>query len=137
MHHIQQMIEAHPKTAVIGGDVLVHCINASLDCAQSCTSCADACLGEEQPEMLRRCIRLNLDCADICSSTGAILSRQTAFEPTLVQVVLNACAEACRICAEECEKHAKHGMEHCRVCAESCRTCAQACNDMMTQVATA
>jgi hypothetical protein len=43
--------------------------------------CADACLGEEKVEMLRRCIRLNLDCADVCNATGRMLSRQQ--EPDL------------------------------------------------------
>ena len=85
--------------------------------------------------MLTRCIRLDLDCADLCGATGAILSRQTATEPQLVQAALEACATACRLCGDECEVHAQHGMDHCRVCAEACRRCEQACTTLVEKMA--
>ena len=48
------------------------------------------------------------------------------FSFTIIQSVLRACEEACRLCAEECDRHASMH-EHCRICAESCRRCEQAC----------
>lgn len=130
---VQEMLRTHPKTTMVAQDALTQCIEACFDCTAICTSCADACLGEETAGELVRCIRLNLDCADVCESTGRVLTRQTAFEPTIGRIVLEACALACRACAEECDRHAEHH-EHCRVCAESCRRCEQACNDVLSTI---
>ncbi len=102
-------------------------------CALTCTSCADACLAEEQVQELVRCIRLNLDCADVCNATGSVLTRQTSPDPGLARNMLEACAEACRVCAQECERHARHH-EHCRVCAEACRRCEQVCQDLRSSI---
>jgi hypothetical protein len=136
MTHTQRMVRTNPSGAAVDEATLVECIEACFDCAQACTACADACLGEQNPQMLNRCIRLDLDCADVCDTTGRILSRQTATEPQVVRVALQACAEACRLCGEECEKHASEmNMEHCRVCAEACRRCEQACNDVLSAIA--
>jgi hypothetical protein len=77
-------------------------------------------------QQLTQCIRLNLDCADICSAAGHIASRRTGSNELIIQRVLSACEEACRLCAEECERHADMH-EHCRICAETCRRCEQAC----------
>ncbi len=130
-----RMIQTNPSKVQVDERTLAECIQACFDCEQACTACADACLGEEQIEMLIRCIRLNLDCADVCDATGKIVSRQTAFEPVMVQAMLRACAEACRLCGDECAMHAQHGMEHCRVCAEACRRCEQACNQLVSSLA--
>jgi hypothetical protein len=131
MHHVAQMLEAHPQATA--NEALVRCIDECFDCAQTCASCADACLAEEQVQELVRCIRLNLDCADVCDATGRVLTRQTAFEPQLARIMLEACVEACRVCGEECERHAGHH-EHCRVCAEACRRCQQACEDLLSSL---
>ena len=131
MTHARQMIETNPSQVSVDTDALVECIEACFDCAQTCTACAEACLGEEDIQMLARCIRLDLDCADIYFTTGNILSRQTAFEPEMARVTLQACSQACRLCGEECEQHAEH-MEHCRVCAEACRRCESACNNLLS-----
>jgi hypothetical protein len=134
MHHVTQMLETHPQATPSEG--LARCIAECFACAQTCTSCADACLGEEGVQELVRCIRLNLDCADVCETTGRVLSRQTAFEPQLARSVLETCVQACRVCAEECERHAEEmQMEHCRVCAEACRRCDQACEDLLSSLA--
>jgi hypothetical protein len=101
-------------------------IDAISDCAQSCNSCADACLGEQSVQDLVRCIRLNTDCADICVTTAGILMRLTEPDETVIRKQLEACMEACGRCAQECERHAQHH-EHCRLCAEACRRCASAC----------
>ena len=76
------------------------------------------------------------DHVDYCvrEATGRILSRQTAFEPQLVRMALQACAQACQLCGDECEQHAQHGMEHCRACAEACRRCESACNNLLSAI---
>jgi hypothetical protein len=132
--HAEQILETHPRGGAIEAGALLTCIEACFDCAQSCTACADADLGENDVGMLIRCIRLCLDCGDVCTTTGQILSRQTEFEPELARFVVEACAQACRVCGKECERHADHH-EHCRVCADVCRRCEQACDDILSILA--
>jgi len=105
---------------------------AAFDCAQTCTACANACLGEPQLQDLVRCIRLNLHCADLCDTTGRLISRQE--NPDLARAILQACALACRLCAEECERHTD--MEHCRICAAACRRCQEACEQLLASLPT-
>lgn len=128
--HAHEMSSTHPHVRGNTNDSLIRCIEACFDCAQSCTSCADACLGEEMVQELTQCIRLNLDCADICTAAGHIGTRRTGSNEPIIQSVLAACQEACRLCAEECERHADMH-EHCRICAESCRRCELACVDAL------
>ena len=123
--HVQEMISTHPQVRGAVNDALIRCIEASYDCAQTCTVCADACLGEDMVKDLTQCIRLNLDCADVCAATGQIASRRTGTNELTIRNMIETCAEACRLCGDECEKHAH--MEHCRICADSCRLCEQAC----------
>jgi hypothetical protein len=126
--HTQQMISTHPHVRGDTNVVLVQAIEECYDCAQICTSCADACLGEETVSQLTQCIRLNLDCADLCATTGTIASRRTGSNELIIKRVIEACAEACHLCGVECEKHAgRH--EHCRVCAEACWRCETACRN--------
>lgn len=124
--HAQEMIATHPHVKGSVNAALVRCIDECYDCAQACVICADACLGEEMVQNLLQCIRLNQDCADLCAAAGAIASRRTGSNETVIRATLQACAEACRVCAEECERHAKMH-EHCRICADSCRRCEDAC----------
>ena len=128
-----EMISTHPDVKGSTNDALLRCIEESYACAQTCTSCADACLAEERVAELRQCIRLNLDCADICAAAGSIASRRTGTNEELIVQVLNACALACRLCGDECEHHAEM-MEHCRICAEACRRCADACNEAIASI---
>jgi hypothetical protein len=101
-------------------------------CAAYCSSCADACLGEDGTN-LRRCIRNNLDCADLCAAAGRIVARQTAGDASMFSSLMASCIEACERCAEECEAHADHH-EHCRACAIACRRCATACQHLLEAV---
>ena len=78
---VRAMLEAHPRSSVLDRDLLVRCIEECVDCAATCTSCADADLAEPDVAEMVRCIRLCLDCADTCQATGRILIRQT--EPDL------------------------------------------------------
>jgi hypothetical protein len=126
--HAQQMIRTHPLMRGQTNDALIRCIEECYSCGQTCTSCADECLGEENVKSLTRCIGLNLDCADVCNIAGRIATRLTGSDGELIRRVIDTCAAACRLCAEECEKHA--GMhEHCRICADACRCCMKACEE--------
>ena len=124
----EQMIATHPDVQGNINRDLIEAIEAAYACAQTCTSCADACLAEEMVAELRQCIRLNLDCADVCDTTGRVLSRWG--EERIQTAVLEACLQACRLCAEECERHADMH-EHCRVCAVACRECEEACDRLL------
>jgi uncharacterized protein DUF326 len=130
---VQEMINSHPQPSSLDRDALLRCIEDCVECGTTCTSCADACLGEKDLKELVRCIRVNLDCADACEATGRILTRQTATDFPVIRAAIEACAVACRICGEECERHAAHH-EHCRLCAETCRRCEQACNDLLSTI---
>jgi hypothetical protein len=122
----KEMIASHPDVKGNVNEALLQFIEASYECAQTCTSCADACLAEEMVAQLRQCIRLNLDCADVCLATATVANRRTGSNEEVIRKMLEACVSACRLCADECERHAsKHA--HCRVCAESCRRCEKAC----------
>lgn len=128
----QKMLSQHPRQ-IANVDVLVNCIDSCFECEQCCVSCADACLGEDKLDKLRRCIRLNLDCADICGATGRALSRQTETEPGLLRAQLEACRIACQTCGDECDQHADQH-EHCRTCADCCRRCAEACEELLSKM---
>jgi Domain of Unknown Function (DUF326) len=130
MTHAREMLARSPAP-IPGVDValLADTALAAFDCAQTCTACANACLGEPRVQDLVRCIRLNLHCADLCDTTGRLISRQE--NPELARAILRACELACRLCGEECERHAAMGMQHCRVCAEACRRCEQACQRLL------
>jgi len=132
--HVQQMISTHPHVRGNINDALIRCIEECYDCAQICTSCADACLGEDMVKQLTQCIRLDLDCADVCVATGTVASRRTGSNEEVIRQMLTACETACRLCGEECEKHAKMH-EHCRICAEACRRCQQACAEALRSMA--
>jgi uncharacterized protein DUF326 len=130
---VKEMIKAHPQPPSIDRAALVRCVDECFDCAATCTSCADACLAEQELQELVRCIRRNLDCADACAATGRILTRQTAPDTGVLRAAIEACAAACRACADECDRHAEHH-EHCRVCAGVCRRCEQACDELLATI---
>jgi hypothetical protein len=128
--HTKEMIATHPD---VGGHVnpsLVSAIDALYDCAQTCTSCADACLAEQMVAELRQCIRLNMDCADACAATASISNRRTGSNEDVIRHMLDACITACRLCGAECDRHASEH-EHCRICADSCRYCEPACQQAL------
>jgi hypothetical protein len=126
--HVEQIIATHPQARGRPDAALIRCIEECYDCAQTCTACADACLGEEMVRDLVQCVRTCQDCADLCLTTGAIATRRTGSNEATVRAVLDACAVACRLCGDECETHAAHH-EHCRICADACDRCEQACRE--------
>jgi hypothetical protein len=131
MAHAQAMLDSYPKTFNLDSAQLAEAIEMLIDCANTCTQCADACLSEDDPAPLAKCIRLNLDCADVCASTSRIVSRQTDYDAKVTAPLLEACIAACKSCADECEQHAAH-MEHCRICAEQCRRCEEECSSLLS-----
>ena len=131
--HAHEMISTHPHVKGNTNDALIRCIEECFDCAQICTSCADACLGEQTVAQLTQCIRLNMDCADICLAAGTVATRRTGSNEDVIRHMLDVCMVACRLCGEECERHAKMH-EHCRVCAEACRRCEQACQQALASM---
>jgi hypothetical protein len=126
---MREMIAANPSPPLVNADALARCIDECFACEATCSSCADACLGEDDVAEMVVCVRDDLDCADVCGATGRILARQ-ASDVAFVRAALEVCAQACRICAEECERHAAHH-EHCRLCAEECRRCEDVCNEVL------
>lgn len=131
--HVREMISTHADVQGNTADRLLTFIEQAYDCAQACTSCADACLAEDMVADLRQCIRLNLDCADICATTAAMASRRTGSNVEVLRLVIRACGEACRLCGEECMRHAD-AHEHCRICGDLCRKCANACEAALGDV---
>jgi uncharacterized membrane protein len=129
MDRVRRMFQTHPNPASDAGEEAFALVQAAAECIFACTTCADACLEEDDPAELRQCIRMDLDCAEICSVTARLIARPGPQDQRVLQAQLDACATACRACAEECEAHADH-MEHCRICAEACRACAEACDRM-------
>lgn len=128
-----QMIATHPHVRGSTNNALIAAIEAAMDCAQVCTSCADACLGEEMVAQLTQCIRLDLDCADLCTTLAHVATRRTGSNEPVIVALLDACALACRLCGEECSRHAEQH-EHCRICAETCMRCAQACREATSSI---
>jgi hypothetical protein len=126
----EQIFDLHPKPTTWDRSAVLRCIRECIDCAASCTACADASLSEDDLPTLVRCIRLDLDCADVCDDTRSTLLRQTEPDLRVVRAVIQACSVACLACAEECERHAAHH-EHCRLCAEVCRRCKAVCDDLL------
>ena len=124
------MLDTNPQPIALDRRKLAATIDALTECAATCTSCADACLGEEMVEELRQCIRICLDCADLCALTGTLATRRTGANGEVLRRVIGACEIACRTCAEECARHADHH-EHCRVCGEACQRCERACQDAL------
>jgi hypothetical protein len=129
---LELIIAAHPDVDGSTNSALIHAIEQMLDCAAHCTSCADACIAEELPD-LTQCIRSCLDCADICDVTARLATRRAGSNEAILRQALELCAETCRRCAEQCGTHADHHY-HCRICAQACRACAEACQDAAASI---
>ena len=131
---VREILATHPKPNSLDREAVVRCIEECLNCTATCTSCADACLAEEDVKEQLRCIRLCLDCADVCTTTARVVIRQTETDLGVVRATVEACASACRASGAECERHAAHH-EHCRICTGACRDCEQACESLLATMA--
>ena len=130
---VRELIDTHPAEINLDRDLIADAVQATMQCAQSCTACADACLSEQQVDQLRKCIRSNLDCADICGTTARVLSRHTGHDANITRTQLEACIQACNSCGDQCAQHANMH-EHCRICAKECHRCAEACQLLLNQI---
>lgn len=92
-------------------------------CMKACNYCYDACLHEEDVNMMAQCIRLDRECADICNYLEAAIARNSPF----IKQIASVCADICTACAEECNKH---DHDHCQQCAKACTSCAEACKQV-------
>ena len=126
----REMLDASPAGVPLGVAEVAAAIDACLDCLQSCTTCADADLAEEDVADLSTCVALCLSCADVCDVTARILSRPAFADNFVVQRSLQACVRTCTSCAEECHRHAAHH-RHCAICEQVCRTCIDACTALL------
>ena len=90
------------------------------ECMTACNHCYNACLQEEDINMMKDCIRLDRECADFCAYLAQSISRGTPFTSELA----NVCVEICEACGKECQKHSH---DHCQQCAKACFDCASAC----------
>ena len=90
----KEMIATHPDVRGRVNQALIDAIDSAYECAQTCTSCADACLAEEMVAQLRQCIRLNLDCADVCAAMATVGSRRTGSNEDVIRTMLTACVTA-------------------------------------------
>jgi hypothetical protein len=125
------LLRAHPTPpAAERLDVLAASVKGCYESAETCTICADACLGEDESKELAICIRQCLDCAAICEATARIIARQTASKPELQRRQIEACIAACEACAEACGEHAQIH-DHCRLCRDACESCAALCRDLL------
>ena len=131
MSYARQLLDTYPGTLNADAGVFAAALDALSDCAQACAADADADLAEQNLAEMVTCIRLCLDCTDVCTATLGVVSRQTAYDPTITRPLLEACVATCKSCGGECARHAPH-YEHCRVCEQACRRCEQACQELLS-----
>jgi hypothetical protein len=130
MTDTNEMIGAVPGGVPLGADAVAAAIDACLRCVQSCTTCANADLAEDDVAEMRRCIARCLSCADVCDATARLLSRPAYADPAVILPLLQACVGTCTSSAEECARHAPHHV-HCAICEKVCRACVEACRALL------
>jgi hypothetical protein len=128
------MLQDHPVAEGRRRGLYRAALDALAACANACTICADACLGEtDHLDALHRRLRLELDCADVCLATARVLARQSETPNEIMRAQLHVCVVACDACAETCADHAERNA-HCRRCAEACRHCQERCNFLLGEI---
>jgi len=130
MSFAREMLDAAPGQIDLDLDDLTAAIEACANCSQTCTSCVDSSLAEEDVGTMVDSIAFCDDCADVCTATERLLSRPLHADRGVLHRLLRACVRECTVCAEECEKHAAHHRHHA-ICARVCRACAKACSDLL------
>jgi hypothetical protein len=126
----QDMLETVPTGVSFGAELVAAAIDACLRCTQSCTTCADADLVEDDIGEMRDCIASCLNSADVCALVARLLSRPAHCEAYVIDRLLQACVRVCTNCAEECAKHAHHH-RHCALCEKVCQECVTACQALL------
>jgi hypothetical protein len=134
MTDTREMLDASPAAIPLGVSETTRAIDACLNCLQTCTSCADANIVEEDVDELRTCIALCLTCANVCDLMAQALSRPAQWDDVATFRLLQACVRTCTLSAEECARHADHH-RHCAVCETACRASLQACTKLLEAAA--
>ena len=130
MTDTKEMIDAVPGGGPLGADAVAAAIDDCLRCVQSCTTCANADLAEDDVGEMRECIARCLTCADVCDATARVLSRPAYADLHVTHPLLQACIRSCTACAEECGRHAPHHV-HCALCERVCRACVASCTALL------
>jgi Domain of Unknown Function (DUF326) len=130
MTDTKQLIDTVPGGVALGAEAVAAAVDACLSCLQSCTTCANADLAEDDVADMRVCIARCLTCADVCDTTARVLSRPAYSEPAVIHPLLQACIRTCTACAEECARHAAHHV-HCALCEQVCRACIESCTALL------
>ena len=134
MTETRDMLEASPAAVPAGVGEVAAAIDACLKCVQSCASCSDADLAEDNVADMATCSALCLACADVCDVTARLLSRSAHWDRFVVHRLLQACVRSCTSSADECHRHAPHH-RHCAICEKICRACIEACNALLDTAA--
>jgi hypothetical protein len=130
MTNTSEILDASPSDVPLGVAEVAAAIDACLACVQTCTSCTNADLAEDDVAEMRTCIALCVNCADVCELTARVLSRPAHSDHFVVHRLLQACVRTCTSSAEECARHAKHH-RHCAICEKTCRVCLQRCRALL------
>jgi hypothetical protein len=134
MTDTRKMLDASPARVPLDVSEVAAAIDACLNCAQTCITCADANLVEDDVEELRTCTALCLKCANVCEATAQVLSRPARWDHVVAHHLLQACVRTCTTSAEECARHADHH-RHCAICEKACRACLDACTQLLDAAA--
>jgi hypothetical protein len=124
------MLDASPASVPLGASEVAAAIDACLKCVQTCTTCADANLVEDDVDELLTCTALCLNCTNVCEVTAQVLSRPARWDHVVAHRLLQACVRTCTTSAEECARHADHH-RHCAICEEACRACLDVCTQLL------
>jgi hypothetical protein len=57
---VKDMLDTYPRSFNVDAELLAQTIDSLIDCTNTCSQCADACLSEADVTKLAKCIRLNL-----------------------------------------------------------------------------
>jgi hypothetical protein len=104
-----------------------HHANHIAACAVMCDACAAHCARliadgkKEHMKSMQHC----QDCAAICHSTAAVAARHGP----LADLIVAACADACKRCGDECATMKDDKMM--AQCADVCRNCERMCREMI------
>jgi hypothetical protein len=126
----RDMLDASPTAVPADVEKVAAAIDACLRCVQSCTSCSDFDLAEDDVAEMITCSALCLACAELCAVTARVLSRTAHWDTFVVHRLLQACVRSCTSSADECHRHAPHH-RHCAICEKVCRACIDACNTLL------
>ncbi len=97
------------------------CIDACMQCSDSCTDTLRHCLdlGGKHAE------RTHIALLKICAETCGLTAKAIVLGSTVQAELMDACQKISLACAEDCESMGEDA--EMQKCAEFCRQCAHAC----------